>query len=501
MNRAKEQALQELLSQNQSYNEEIQKRARAIKEAQNSLVKFRAHYFADNADVEPAPFHYDWSNILLHGTKHFAIEAFRESAKTQLVIRANLLHALAFPSVRRQYIVMICSNKWMASNRLKEVSRLIKGDRTGMLTAAIDRYNVDSGDALEVSLRREFVDATGVEAVRIETYGKGSAVRGLVWGAIRPNLVIIDDPQDAADAASEHVMDSDWGWFLSDVVFLGQKTRIFMIGNNLGEKCIIERVFDQSERLGFEVKKVPALDMEKQESNWPAMFTYEELIDEMENYTLMGKKDLWWRERMCKCISPDSQLFKREDFRYYDPKELYTASMRIYMTVDPAASTRESADRTAIIVVGTSPEGHWFVLDMWADREPPSTVMDVIFKMVQKWRPIFVGIESVAYQAALQDFLTKEMPVRNTFFTIQRLRASNKKEIRIQTSLQPRFKAGAIWFPKGTPWVNDLENELMSFPHGLHDDVIDALAYIEQVATSPSASRGYAGSPLFYDFA
>lgn len=381
---------------------------------------------------------------------------------------------------------MICANKWLASNRLKEVSRLLKGDKSGNLSVTIDEYVVDSGDALEVRIKGAFAQATGVDSVRIETYGKGSAVRGLVWGAKRPDLVIIDDPQDAEDSRSEQVTDADWNWFLSDIIFLGQGTRIFMIGNNLGERCIVERAIDQADRLGFDWQRVPAIDEEKRTAAWPERFSYDEMIKEKENYALMGKTDLWYRERMCKCIAPDSQLFKREDFKYYDPKEIKMDDMMVYMTVDPAASSKSSADRTAIVVVACSPEGHWFVLDLWAERKTPSEAMDAIFAMVQRWRPIYVGIESVAYQAALQDFLIKEMPRRNTYFTIQRLRATNKKEIRIETSLQPRFKAGALWFPANTPWVTEIENELLGFPHGLHDDTIDALAYIEQIASSPA---------------
>jgi len=55
--------------------------------AMRSLVGFREKFIPANDDVTPAPFHEEWSNILLNGSGHFAVEAFRESAKTQIVIR------------------------------------------------------------------------------------------------------------------------------------------------------------------------------------------------------------------------------------------------------------------------------------------------------------------------------------------------------------------------------------------------------------------------------
>jgi hypothetical protein len=50
---------------------------------------------------------------------------------------------------------------------------------------------------------------------------------------------------------SETVLEKDYNWFLSDIAFLGKKCRIFMIGNNLGEACLIERVINNKEYLGF----------------------------------------------------------------------------------------------------------------------------------------------------------------------------------------------------------------------------------------------------------
>ena len=114
--------------------------------------------------------------------------------------------------------------------------------------------------------------------------------------------------------------------------------------------------------------------------------------------------------------------------------------------------------------------------------------MDAVFSAVQKWHPLCVGIETVAYQAALKHFLEKEMPKRGTFFRIQELKAEKKKELRID-ALQPRFAVGTVWFKRNAQWLSKLEGELLAFPHGAHDDVIDALAYMEQIANAPATIK------------
>jgi predicted phage terminase large subunit-like protein len=459
--------------------------------ALRSLVDFRRLFFAASTDVEPATYHYHWSDILLYGTRHVVVEAFRESAKTQIVVRANLLHALAFPLQRRSYIVLICATGRTASKKLSEISRELKADMAldldaRQISVLISRVVEDSANALEVECKEG-------SRIRIEAYGKGSAVRGLSWGAKRPDLVIIDDPQDMEDAISETVTDHDWDWFLSDVIFLGKSTRIFLIGNNLGERCIVERVIKSADLLGFSVMKVPIIDKAFETPAWPSRYTPDAIIEDRDAFAALGKIDVWYREKMCEVIAPDSAMFRSEDFRYYRPGDLSTAGMSIYMTVDPAASEADSADRTAVCVVGVNGQGHWFVLDMWADRKKPSDTIDAIFRLVVKWRPIAVGIEKVAYQAALADFLYKEMPRRNQFFNIVELKAAKRKELRIETALQPRFRAHSIWFPEMTPWASEIERELLAFPHGLHDDRIDALAYTDQIAAPPSPGYGGTG--------
>ncbi len=442
---------------------------RAIK----SLVGFREEFIPSEDDVKPASFHEEWSNILLNGTENFAIEAFRESAKTQIVIRANLLHALTYPDLSRSYLIIICATQTRASQLLRSVSRefFASPDMCALVSKVLD----NSEHALEV----HYYDAP---AVRIEAYGKGAAVRGLSWGAKRPDLVIIDDPQDEEDARSETVTASDWDWFLSDVYFLGKSTRIFLIGNNLGERCIIEQVIRNSEHLNFTTKRIPILTPEGK-SAWPAKWPLHLIEKDRDAYAVVGKTDIWYRNKMCECISPESQKFKREYFKYYD-EQPSLSDMNVYTLVDLAISQKVNADYSAIVTVGVNSAGHLFVLDVEYGRYDPTTTIDAIFSAVRKWKPLCVGIEVVAYQAALQHFLEKEMPRRGIFFRIQPLRAEKKKEIRID-SLQPRFAVGTVWFRRGAVWLEKLESELLAYPHGAHDDVIDALAYVEQVANAP----------------
>lgn len=451
--------------------------------SRDSLVVFRSALLASPGDVAPMEAHYRWSDIVLHGDKNFAIEAFRESAKTQIALRANLLHALTFPLPERSFIVIIRATKELAAALLRETSREWQARPELMMQAdGMPDILEDSGNAFQVRYR------SGLQ-VRIAAFGKGGAIRGLSWGAKRPDLIVCDDIQDLDDVSSETVCESDWKWFMSDIYFLGHESRIFMIGNNLGERSIIERMIRDADVWGFEAERVPKMtqdDAGEWHSAWPARYSVEAILEQKEAFARKGMSDVWYREMLCEARSPGQQRFRRDMFRYYDPRTLRRGDLSVYMTVDLASSKAASADYSVCCVVGVTPEGMWQVLDCWYGRVTPVEHMDEIFRLVQKWRPISVGIEKVQYQAAMLAFLQKEMPRRNVFFNVVPLIAGAKKEQRIDV-LQPRFAVGGVWFPVGAPWLQEMEGELLAFPTGQHDDLIDALAYAEQIASAPVA--------------
>ena len=466
--------------------------AKALFLSRSSVVALRENFFKNPDDVQCAWFHHEWDNILINGTRNFAVQGFRESGKTQYVIRGRPLHALAFPRLDCRYIILILSSQAKASTKLKEVADEYKTNK--ILSSNLVEIKCDNEKAFEVDARNEFGDVCNV---RIEAYGKGASIRGANHKGRRPDLVIIDDPQDLEDSLSSTVLDKDWEWFLSDIKFLGQGSRIFLIGNNLGENCIIERVFKYSHQLNFETRRIPILT-KSGESNWPHKYPVDFIIQERDNFADMGKLDVWYRERMCVAMSPDEQVIKPNWLQYYEPKDLPRASLAVYMTVDPAISQKESADYSVITVVGVNPDNHWFVLDVQFGRWDPSELINNIFACASKYKPIKVGIEKVAYQAAIEHFVRKEMPRRQIFFEIEPLKAKMKKAQRMQL-LQPRFANRTVWFPSGDPyWMGEMNNELLSLtPSGCksaHDVLADCLAYMEQVAVPPtgwSTGGGY----------
>lgn len=183
-------------------------------------------------------------------------------------------------------------------------------------------------------------------------------------------------------------------------------------------------------------------------------------------------------------IPLDKQTFKKEWRKYY--KTIPDLCHR-FVFIDPAISTADDADFTAIVVVAVDVNNNWYVLATNRYRMNPTEIINKLFEVHEQFSPIAIGIEEVAYQKALLYMISEEMRRRGKIIPVSGIRPSTDKtkEMRI-LSLVPRLEWGSLFLREG---LDDLEDEMDKFPRGRWDDLLDALAYIDYVAFKPTLPR------------
>jgi len=169
--------------------------------------------------------------------------------------------------------------------------------------------------------------------------------------------------------------------------------------------------------------------------------------------------------------------FKREWFRYYDESDLRGADMNRYTLIDPAISLEKTADYTGVITVGIDKFSNVYILDILRARLKVNELNNLIFQQNERWHPLQIGIEDVAFQRALRYSLKQEEEKRKRYLPIIELKPyARSKDQRIK-GLQPLYANGKVYHSKELVYNVYLEDELTRFPNGKHDDLIDALAY------------------------
>jgi phage terminase large subunit-like protein len=64
------------------------------------------------------------------------------------------------------------------------------------------------------------------------------------------------------------------------------------------------------------------------------------------------------------------------------------------------------------------------------------------------------------------------------FLNLIQLKHSGKDKVQRARAIQARMRTKAVKFDKEAEWYPQLEDELVKFPRGTHDDQADALAYV-----------------------
>ena len=186
-----------------------------------------------------------------------------------------------------------------------------------------------------------------------------------------------------------------------------------------------------------------------------------------------------------------SEYFHPDEFVYYDEKPVDKPG-DYYIAVDLAGFESDRGNKTkrrdnsAIAVVFVDDGGVWWVEDIQFGRWTLDETAERIFKAVEEYRPPSVGIEKGIAQQAVASPLSDLMRRTARVFRVELLSHGNqKKQDRILWSLQGRFENKAIRI-KHADWNTALVDEASAFPSQLvHDDLLDALAYIDQMAIVP----------------
>jgi predicted phage terminase large subunit-like protein len=196
------------------------------------------------------------------------------------------------------------------------------------------------------------------------------------------------------------------------------------------------------------------------------------------------------QEFMASFEARGSEMFK-EDWVSFgeepDEGDYYIAiDLAGFEEVGKKRTKNTKLDETAISIVKVGDNGDWFIENIIYGRWTLDETAIKIFQAVRDYRPISVGIErGIAKQAVMSPLMDLQKKYVQ-FFRIEELTHGNKKKTdRVMWALQGRFENNTITLNKGE-WNSRFLDQLFQFPDPLtHDDLVDSLAYIDQLANVP----------------
>ena len=326
----------------------------------------------------------------------------------------------------------------------------------------------------------------------LTTNGGGYVAAGVGGGITGKgaHVLVIDDPvKNREDAESANNREANWDWYTSTAYTrLAPGGGVLVILTRWHDDDLAGKLLSAAQEGGDEwtVVKYPAIAEENEEfrSHGEALHPERYDVEALQRIQrAVGPRD-WSALYQQNPVADDGDYFSRDMIQYFDPEDIDLDRMKFYCAWDLAIGKKDRNDYSVGMVVGIDEMEHIFVVDVVRGRFDGFELVEQILDMYETWRPSIVGIEKGHIEMALGPFLEKRVRERGLYEAyFKDLKTGRRDKEARARAIQGRMQQGMVHFPKNEVFTGPLIAELLRFPNGVHDDQVDALAWIGLMMT------------------
>lgn len=328
----------------------------------------------------------------------------------------------------------------------------------------------------------KFTTNTGIT---VQAKGTGASFRGTKVGPHRPDLIICDDIEK-----DEHVESLDGrrklDHWLRRVVMpaLDPDGQLLLLGSIIHYDSLLANLRDRRRFPKWNYRVYRALEGHQNpdgsleiKSLWPSRWSVDRLKLERERVGTLAFE----QEYQANPIDDTIRVFRPEWLQRYEPTELTLRKQHLVplMTIDPATGTT-GGDYFALWTGAVDRQtGIIYSYQLQLDRIGIVQQIQRIIAAFEEFRPVKIGIETVAYQVALKQILEEESRNRRLYMPLVPIQTIANKRARIEGTA-PFYENGTFRLP---PVIDhEVESQFLQFPKSRHDDAPDVCAMAIELA-------------------
>ena len=429
--------------------------------------------------------HREWWEACCSPNRYVAIAAPRGFAKSTAITHAYTLAMVLFREAR--FVIIVSDSEGQAALFLNDIKKELLDNEDLRALFDVKSFEKESETDIIVS----FGDG---KSFRIMAKGSEQKLRGLKWDKKRPDLVVCDDMENDELVMNKERREKMKRWFNSALLPVrSDKGKIRIVGTILHADSLLEGFMpkDYSQNTieyglkvyskvtsGWLAIKYRAHNKDFSLLLWPQKKSAEELQKIRKMYADDGQLDVYSQEYLNKPIDESNTYFRRSDF-LQETEHDKEKPLTYYITMDLAVTQKTSSDYSCFIVAGIDNEGYVYLRHLIKERLDSYEIGETLFSLVRAYDPAMVVCEKGMLINSIMPTIKKKMEEENLYFPFE-LIASTVDKVQRAQAIRLRARAGKVKTNKGAEWWPNLEDELMAFPRGAHDDQVDALSLVGQ---------------------
>lgn len=203
------------------------------------------------------------------------------------------------------------------------------------------------------------------------------------------------------------------------------------------------------------------------ESLWPEVFTPEKI----EIYKrLLGKQGTAAQLQQRPTVE-EGNIIKREYLKFYKKSDL-PSPLTIIQSSDTAFKTGTMNDYSVCVTIGKFGD-KFYLIDMTRGKYEFPELKKLEFRNFEKHNPMRKYIEDAASgQSLIQEFRSLYKGIADT--RIKPIKA-DKDKVSGVNAITPILEAGNFFLPEDESFTQTIIDEMLDFPNGEHDDIVDAI--------------------------
>jgi predicted phage terminase large subunit-like protein len=295
------------------------------------------------------------------------------------------------------------------------------------------------------------------------------------------HIIIVDDPLRADDAQSDKVRGATNEWFRTTVFSrLDDKENgaIIVVAQRLHEDDLPGNLLAEG---GWESLVLPAYAEEDLEIPiGPNVVHYyrrgEVLQPDREPRSLLEEIErivgpiIFAAQYQQAPVPAKGNLVQREWLQFYDQPPVHHPGTQILQSWDVATSLSATSDYS-VCTTWHNDGGKSFLLDVWRGRLLYPDLKSMVVTLARQHRANVILIEYAGSGRDLvQEFKAHRVLDIPTPIGVPVVGDKAGRMV-AQTA---RFAAGDVYLPRHAPWLTMYMNELLAFPNGRHDDMVDS---------------------------